>query len=437
MLLPQGEPGKISKHAKKIFLAAKPAPTIESKLGSRESFQLGSLSHFINCRAAGYQVRFENVFLFFWLIDDWLQDLPGFPAVPPDASVRTVEVPKPAENPWREARSAVTFSLFTNIYHCSCNREKEGKKSKPVKTKQAKFYDSDEDHDKANGGGDESVDSSPDSSSSESDSSSSSESEAEVAPAVAPQKVETRKKAAVKPAAKTATTRSKPKAKPASGTSSSSSSEDDDDDTKTSAVANPAKPSTASNLSLLLDLEEMPPSMPTPTLTPSLGGLLSPTPSSNVATSLGQAMFVPTEKKELLNKLVTGGVQVDARFTRHAHIYSPTMVSIELTFENLGSEEVGEIKLGARSLAPGMTVHEFPALLTLQQSERRNATLGVDFNDTTQAARVDLVIGGRAHTVNLACPTGEMLRPLVMPAITFADEQVFIIFLSFQNFWLP
>ena len=170
--------------------------------------------------------------------------------------------------------------------------------------------------------------------------------------------------------------------------------------------------------------------MPTPTLTPSLGGLLSPTPSSNMPTSLGQPMFVPTEKKELVNKLVTGGVQVDARFTRHAHIYSPTMVSIELTFENLGSEEVSEIKLGARSLAPGMTVHEFPALLGLQQGERRNATLGVDFNDTTQAARVDLVIGGRAHTVNLVCPTGEMLRPLVMPAITFADEQVKIILAS-------
>ena len=317
------------------------------------------------------------------------------------------------------------FSLFFFLLKNLFGREKEGKKSKPVKTKQAKFYDSDEEQEKVNGGGDESVDSSPDSSSSESDSSSSSESEADVAPAVAPKKIETRKKAAAKPAPKSATVKPKLKAKPASETSSSSSSEDDDeDDPKTSAAAKPAKPSTASNLSLLLDLEEMPPSMPTPTLTPSLGGLLSPTTSSNVATSLGQPMFVPTEKKELVNKLVTGGVQVDARFTRHAHIYSPTMVSIELTFENLGSEEVGEIKLGARSLAPGMTVHEFPALLGLQQGERRNATLGVDFNDTTQAARVDIVIGGRAHTVNLACPTGEMLRPLVMPAVTFTDEQV-------------
>merc|ERR1719234_222294 len=238
-------------------------------------------------------------------------------------------------------------------------------------------------------------------------------------------KLRSRKKPAAKPAPKRAAGKPKPKAKPASETSSSSSSDESDNDDDTKISANPVKkvPAPASNLSLLLDLEDLPPSMPTPTLTPSLGGLLSPTPTSNMPTSLGQPMFVPTEKKELVNKLMTGGVQVDARFTRHAHIYSPTMVSIELTFENLGSEEVNEIKLGARSLAPGMTVHEFPALLSLQQGERRNATLGVDFNDTTQAARVDLVIGGRAHTVNLACPTGEMLRPLVMPAITFADEQ--------------
>ena len=121
-----------------------------------------------------------------------MQDLPGFPAVPPDASVRTVEVPKPAENPWREARSTLHYNC--SLFFTTFTREKEGKKSKPVKTKQAKFYDSDEEHEKVNGGGDESEDSSPDSSSSESDSSSSSESEAGVAPAVAPQKVETRKK---------------------------------------------------------------------------------------------------------------------------------------------------------------------------------------------------------------------------------------------------
>merc|ERR1719357_910213 len=74
-------------------------------------------------------------------------------------------------------------------------------------------------------------------------------------------------------------------------------------------------------------------------------------------------------------------------------------------------------------MAPGMAVHEIPAFLNLAPGQSKSSTLGVDFNDTTQAARVDLVIGGRAHTVTLSCPTGEMLRPLVMPAITFADEQ--------------
>ena len=324
-------------------------------------------------------------------------------------------------------------TLYQPLLFC---REKAAKKAKPAKTKAAKFYDSDDEKDKVNGGGDEeSEDSSPDSSSSDSSSSeSSSESEKEVAVTAAPKAGEAKKKPTSKPPpSKSSHSAPKPKTKakvdPDTSPSSSSDSDSDDHVRKSGAPRNSAKPPPpVSNLSLLLDLEEMPPTMPTPTLTPSLGGLLSPTPStaSNVATSLGQPMFVPTEKRELVNKLVTGGVQVDARFTRHAHIYSATMVSIELTFENLGSEEVGEIKLGARSLAPGMTVHEFPALLALQPNERRNVSLGVDFNDTTQAARVDLVIGGRAHTVSLTCPTGEMLRPLVMPAITFADEQVFL-----------
>ena len=82
ILFPQGEPGKISKHAKKIFLAAKPPPKIESKFATRDEYQLGSLSHFINARANEYQ------------------DLPDYPEVPPDPKVRQVEVAKPPENNW-------------------------------------------------------------------------------------------------------------------------------------------------------------------------------------------------------------------------------------------------------------------------------------------------------------------------------------------------
>ena len=379
VLLPQGEPGAISRHARKIFLAAKPAPTLESRGAGREVFMLGSLSHYMASRAAGYQ------------------DLPTFPTIPPDPAVRTVEVPKPAENPWKKDVKEPP--------------KKDGKKTKKPKDQAAKFYESD-----ASDKMDESQDSDPDSSSSSSSSSSDSESEEDVAPKIKTTAAKPQTKPQPKPQQKPRPKpQQKPKAKPAKPDSSSSSSSSEGD------APPPAPPAPRTNLSLLLDLEETPPTLPTPVLTPSLGGLLSPTPPPSTAP--GQPMHLHAEPRELLNKLATGGVQVGLRFTRQPHLYSPTMVALELTFTNLSSEEVSEVKVGGRQLPPGMALHEFPALLGLQAGQARSATLGVDYNDTTQAARVDLVVGGRAHAVALVCPTGEMVRPLVMAAHTFALEQ--------------
>ena len=63
-LFPAGEPGRVQKSAKKIFLADKPAPSYESKFNHREEYQLGSLSHYINARASGYQVQFMIIYVF-------------------------------------------------------------------------------------------------------------------------------------------------------------------------------------------------------------------------------------------------------------------------------------------------------------------------------------------------------------------------------------
>lgn len=99
LIMPQ-KTSKLTKFAKEIFLTPKPAPVIESTFKGtpflvpqcfvflqlpfldRDQFQLGTLSHYLNQRCAGYR------------------DLPDFPDVPPDASVRTVEgwgVPTPSE----------------------------------------------------------------------------------------------------------------------------------------------------------------------------------------------------------------------------------------------------------------------------------------------------------------------------------------------------
>uniref|UniRef100_A0A671S1Z1 AP-3 complex subunit beta n=1 Tax=Sinocyclocheilus anshuiensis TaxID=1608454 RepID=A0A671S1Z1_9TELE len=74
LIVPTDKSGALNKYAKKLFLALKPAPVLESPFKDRDHFQLGSLSHLLNAKAAGYQ------------------ELPDWPESAPDPSVRNVEV---------------------------------------------------------------------------------------------------------------------------------------------------------------------------------------------------------------------------------------------------------------------------------------------------------------------------------------------------------
>ncbi|RXN05293.1 AP-3 complex subunit beta-2 isoform X5 [Labeo rohita] len=76
LIVPTDKSGALNKYAKKLFLALKPAPVLESPFKDRDHFQLGSLSHLLNAKAAGYQ------------------ELPDWPESAPDPSVRNVEIPE-------------------------------------------------------------------------------------------------------------------------------------------------------------------------------------------------------------------------------------------------------------------------------------------------------------------------------------------------------
>uniref|UniRef100_A0A669QSG9 Adaptor related protein complex 3 subunit beta 1 n=1 Tax=Phasianus colchicus TaxID=9054 RepID=A0A669QSG9_PHACC len=84
LIVPNEKSGALSKYAKKIFLAQKPAPLLESPFKDRDHFQLGTLSHTLNSRATGYLE-----------LSDW-------PEVAPDPAVRNVEV---AESVYSESGS--------------------------------------------------------------------------------------------------------------------------------------------------------------------------------------------------------------------------------------------------------------------------------------------------------------------------------------------
>uniref|UniRef100_A0A8C3XZW3 AP-3 complex subunit beta n=1 Tax=Catharus ustulatus TaxID=91951 RepID=A0A8C3XZW3_CATUS len=135
LIVPTEKSGALNKYAKKLFLAQKPAPILESSFKDRDHFQLGSLSHLLNAKAVGYQ------------------ELPDWPDEAPDPSVRNVEV----------SLSNAHISQVPEWTKCTSREKRKEKVEKP-------FYSDSE----GESGPTESADSEPESGSEENGSSSSS-----------------------------------------------------------------------------------------------------------------------------------------------------------------------------------------------------------------------------------------------------------------------
>lgn len=402
-----GQPTVLSKNARKIFLAAKPAPLLESKYHGREQFQLGSLSHYLNIRATGYH------------------DLPMFPEVAPDSTVRIVEVPVTNDS----AAEPTAYKAAT-----STGRSSEKKKSSSKAEKKSKsFYseseksseyseedgDNDDDEDNDDDGEEEESDESgsgseesgegesgsgkesssgEESSDSEDDSSSDDGSESESEENETP---------------KASTSKAQPPPPKSSG--------------KKSASANNGR----SNLDLLLDLDDISPSGPV--MTPSLGGFLSPLVPGNMPISRATAgtggkydlvgpSFTPSTQ-ELLNKITGHGLQINYRFTRGPHLFSAKMVSIELTLRNESHHDLENIRITNKSLPAGMELNEFAPIAKLSAGQSVSAIIGVDFNDSTQAANFHIESNAGTSKVVLKASLGELIRSVAIPEPTFRQEQ--------------
>uniref|UniRef100_A0A7N6AA06 AP-3 complex subunit beta n=1 Tax=Anabas testudineus TaxID=64144 RepID=A0A7N6AA06_ANATE len=79
LIVPSEKSGSLNKYARRILLASKPAPVLESAFKDRDRYQLGTLSHSLNTKVGGYQE-----------LSDW-------PVVAPDPCVRNVEVVEPVK----------------------------------------------------------------------------------------------------------------------------------------------------------------------------------------------------------------------------------------------------------------------------------------------------------------------------------------------------
>lgn len=377
----------LSKQAKRIFLSAKPAPSLVSQY-CREQFQLGSLAHYLNARTTGYH------------------DLPPFPKIAPDSSVRGVENTEnnfdQNDSPDLENRSAKTINKSNKkeTFYSNSENENDSSSSNESGSDDSSSEESESDENESKTGSKSGTDSgsddeSSDNSSEEASTDDSSESEDNE-----------------------------------SASSSTEKSKSDHKPIENAKKTTPQAKAERSNLDLLLDLGDIAPTAPI--MTPSLGGFLTPMSGTANVPLITSSRFelvgpihVSLDKRELLNKTNSHGLQINYRFTRAPHLYSAKMVSIELTFHNESTNEMENIHLSDKLSVPAnVSVCDFAPIAKLAVDQRVQGIVGVDFNDSTQPISFGIKSSVGSAKVSLKTSVGELIRAVRLAEATFKEEQV-------------
>ncbi|XP_034649961.1 AP-3 complex subunit beta-2 [Drosophila subobscura] len=454
-----GASSVLTQSARQVFLASKPAPVPESKYRDTNSFQLGSLSHYLNMPATGYK------------------ELPTFPALAPDSSVRNIPG-------FVQEKLPNESSPLSHSKSASGGSSQGGSKEQREKS----FLSESEDKSSAYSESSSGSGSATSDSASNSDDSESSDDEQQEKQKAKPKLVNSEPKKTtsravesitlidaggieVDPATTTSNsnnnmninntnaagdsgTSDSGESSSYSGSSSGSDTASENEQEKpkkedkqqqkqkqkqqpskaTPEILETATKQTKSNLDLLLDLDDIPPIGPV--MTPSLGGFLTPgTPlmggqsaplqpqhSRNRIELVGPS-HIEFKHKELLNKVSGHGLQLAYRFTRAPHLYSSTMCSVELQFQNRGEKEIASIRLGQLTLPAGMQLNEFNPVTLLQPQQMASGILGVDFNDSTHAIDLELLSSAGSSRVQLKPPVGELVRAVQIGESCHREER--------------
>ncbi|XP_073687891.1 AP-3 complex subunit beta-2 isoform X7 [Garra rufa] len=434
LIVPTDKSGALSKYAKKLFLALKPAPVLESPFKDRDHFQLGSLSHLLNAKAGGYQ------------------ELPDWPESAPDPSVRNVEIPD-----WSK-----------------CTSRKDRKEKKVEKP----FYSDSEgesgptesaDSESDSGSGSESASASDDSGSGSESEDSGEESESEEEEE--DEEVEKKKRKKLdktkpkKPVEESAESdqssgaedrkrvrkavKNQKSASESESESESSESEDeseeeseeesesDTDVRKKKAPVSKQPPKQSKKESKketqemsLLDLDDFEPSPASAPVTP-VNFLSSSLVSDLEGLSLTDTILAPTtiapsgliKMYELLHRIKGEGLGVEYCFSRQPFSPDPNMVAVQIQFTNSTNAETKNLHIEDPRLQYGMRIREFAEIDVLAAGESVTVVMGIDFCDSTQAANFQLCTHTRKFFVSIQPPVGELMTAAFLTENDFKKEQ--------------
>ncbi|XP_030281244.1 AP-3 complex subunit beta-2 isoform X9 [Sparus aurata] len=430
LIVPTEKSGALSKYAKKLFLALKPAPVLESPFKDRDHFQLGSLSHLLNAKAGGYQ------------------ELPDWPEAAPDPSVRNVEVPE-----WTKCSSR--------------EKRKEKKVEKPFysdsegESGPTESADSESDSASGSESGSGSEESASRSESEESEDGSESEEEEEEEEEEKEKKK--KKKELKKPVQESESEQSSEeeerkhqrKTKQRKSDSESESDEDEESESESSQSESeeseseaevkkkkkaaeskpPSKPVKKESKKekkemSLLDLDDFEPA-PSPQVTPVNTFLSNSLVTDLEGLSLSDTVLSPAtiapssalKNYELLHRITGEGLSVEYCFSRQPFSPDANMVAVQMQFTNNATADTKNLHIEDVKLQSGMRVKEFSEIELLPAGETATAVMGIDFCDSTQAANFQLCTHTRKFFVSIQPPVGELMRPVFLTENEFKKEQ--------------
>ncbi|XP_074533373.1 AP-3 complex subunit beta-2 isoform X2 [Halichoeres trimaculatus] len=444
LIVPTEKSGALSKYAKKLFLALKPAPVLESPFKDRDHFQLGSLSHLLNAKAGGYQ------------------ELPDWPEAAPDPSVRNVEV-------FTLLERVTTLTSVPEWTKCSSReKRKEKKVEKPFysdsegESGPTESADSESDSASSSESGSGSEESRSGSESEESESGSESEEEEEEEEEEEDEKDKKKKKKELKkPVQESESEQSSEeerkherKVKPRKSDtesesddedSESESSQSESEDSESEVEVKKKKKAAESKASSkpvkkaskkekkemsLLDLDDFEPA-PSPQVTPVNTFLSNSLVTDLEGLSLSDAVLSPAtiapssalKSYELLHRITGEGLSVEYCFSRQPFSPDANMVAVQMQFTNSATSETKNLHIEDVKLQSGMRVKEFPEIELLPAGETATAVMGIDFCDSTQAANFQLCTHTRKFFVTIQPPVGELMRPVFLTENEFKKEQ--------------
>ncbi|KAM7166973.1 AP-3 complex subunit beta-1 isoform 2-T2 [Macrochelys suwanniensis] len=421
LIVPNEKSGALSKYAKKIFLAQKPAPLLESPFKDRDRFQLGTLSHTLNTKATGYL------------------ELSNWPEVAPDPSVRNVEVIELGKE-WSVALGKAKKEKPTEKFY-SDSEEEESASTTDTESEST----SESEKEKTGKEEGSSMESSENSSEELSDS------ESESKEGTAKKKFKTTEESDSDETDKKTKMISKKRKSSGSSDSESISTEESSSDSESesdsesdaesrkpkNAVASkrkemavPEKKAPTKQDVSLLDLDDFNPvstpvAVPTPALlSPSLvADLEGLSLSRSSVIDVSSPIFVPMKTHELLHRMSGKGLAAHYHFSRQPCIYGDQMVSVQVTLTNTTDQKLEKIHVGERKLPAGMKMHVFNPIGFLEPEESITVSMGIDFCDSTQTASFQLCTKEDHFNVNIQPPVGELLLPVTMSEKDFKTEQ--------------